>query len=89
MIEYRPQLAVKTKTSASVSPVNQTGSQVFGNAVLKFRLGDPGRTRTTGLRFRKPPLYPAELRGRARLIYHASARLAIASHAQDSPFPGP
>src|SRR4051812_33687979 len=27
--------------------------------------GVPGVTRTPGLRFRKPPLYPAELRGRA------------------------
>ena len=25
-------------------------------------LGDPGMTRTSDLRFRKPPLYPAELR---------------------------
>src|SRR5882672_11482732 len=37
--------------------------------------GDPGRTRTTGLRFRKPPLYPAELRGRARRRH--SSRLAF------------
>src|SRR6266568_2065705 len=27
--------------------------------------GDPGMTRTCDLRFRKPPLYPAELRDRA------------------------
>jgi hypothetical protein len=26
--------------------------------------GDPGMTRTSDLRFRKPPLYPAELRDR-------------------------
>src|SRR5215469_15380861 len=26
--------------------------------------GDPRKTRTSGLRFRKPPLYPAELWGR-------------------------
>src|SRR6185312_6515361 len=26
--------------------------------------GDPGKTRTSDLRFRKPPLYPAELRDR-------------------------
>ena len=32
--------------------------------------GDPGRTRTTGLRFRKPPLYPAELRGHAALLQY-------------------
>jgi hypothetical protein len=25
--------------------------------------GDPGMTRTSDLRFRKPPLYPPELRG--------------------------
>ena len=30
--------------------------------------GDPGVTRTPGLRFRKPPLYPAELRGHARVF---------------------
>src|SRR3546814_10052578 len=29
------------------------------------RRGAPERTRTSGLRFRKPSLYPAELRGRA------------------------
>lgn len=28
------------------------------------RTGDPRKTRTSGLRFRKPPLYPAELWGR-------------------------
>ena len=31
--------------------------------MLVIKTGDPGGTRTTGLRFRKPPLYPAELRG--------------------------
>src|SRR4051812_29668284 len=30
----------------------------------KRETGDPGMTRTSDLRFRKPPLYPAELRDR-------------------------
>src|SRR5262249_34876770 len=34
--------------------------------ILAERVGDPRKTRTSGLRFRKPPLYPAELWGRAR-----------------------
>ena len=29
----------------------------------EFQGGDPRKTRTSGLRFRKPPLYPAELWG--------------------------
>src|SRR5438105_10638164 len=32
--------------------------------------GDPGMTRTCDLRFRKPPLYPAELRDRRQTMYH-------------------
>jgi hypothetical protein len=34
-------------------------------AFLYFRAGDPGMTRTCDLRFRKPSLYPAELRDRS------------------------
>ena len=34
---------------------------------LAEKNGDPGMTRTCDLRFRKPPLYPAELRDRVRL----------------------
>jgi hypothetical protein len=33
-------------------------------ALIDFLNGDPGMTRTSDLRFRKPPLYPAELRDR-------------------------
>ena len=40
--------------------------QIFGSN------GDPGPIRTGGLRFRKPLLYPAELRGRFR--YHTLGR---------------
>ena len=36
--------------------------------------GDPGVTRTPDLRFRKPLLYPAELRGRWRGLFRRSAR---------------
>lgn len=32
--------------------------------IFAARNGDPGMTRTCDLRFRKPPLYPAELRDR-------------------------
>src|ERR1700734_3650599 len=32
---------------------------------MPLRLGDPGMTRTCDLRFRKPSLYPAELRDRS------------------------
>src|SRR3546814_3738267 len=37
------------------------------------RRGAPERTRTSGLRFRKPSLYPAELRGRAPPCAKAAA----------------
>src|SRR5215469_11572926 len=42
----------------------------------KNGVGDPGMTRTCDLRFRKPPLYPAELRDRAlrRCMLHSRAR---------------
>jgi hypothetical protein len=33
-----------------------------------FWTSDPGAIRTRDLRFRKPPLYPTELRGRKRLL---------------------
>src|SRR3546814_16224117 len=36
--------------------------------------GAPERTRTSGLRFRKPSLYPAELRGRGRSGNHGRRR---------------
>src|ERR1700722_15825230 len=32
---------------------------------MELRFGDPGMTRTCDLRFRKPSLYPAELRDRS------------------------
>ena len=32
--------------------------------------GDPGRSRTCDLRFRKPSLYPSELQGHATTVYH-------------------
>src|SRR5579872_6624701 len=38
--------------------------------------GDPGMTRTCDLRFRKPPLYPAELRDRSGPLT-AAARNSI------------
>src|SRR5271154_5528243 len=39
------------------------------------KAGGPGKTRTSDLRFRKPLLYPAELRDReASCCVHASAR---------------
>src|SRR6185312_16697287 len=34
----------------------------------EWRMGDPGLIRTGDLRFRKPPLYPPELRGRAVIL---------------------
>src|SRR6185503_1340256 len=41
----------------------QKGRRCRSRRMLVIKTGDPGGTRTTGLRFRKPPLYPAELRG--------------------------
>ncbi len=38
-------------------------------AVTVGEYGDPGRTRTCDIRFRKPMLYPAELRGLLFLNY--------------------
>jgi len=38
--------------------------------------GDPGMTRTCDLRFRKPPLYPAELRDREAASYQSGRALA-------------
>jgi hypothetical protein len=35
---------------------------------MPLRFGDPGMTRTCDLRFRKPSLYPAELRDRIDFI---------------------
>jgi hypothetical protein len=36
--------------------------------------GVPGMSRTCGLRFRKPPLYPAELRGHLHFLYKRITR---------------
>src|SRR5208337_3835279 len=36
----------------------------FHRVFLRSDIGDPGMTRTCDLRFRKPSLYPAELRDR-------------------------
>ena len=44
--------------------VNASEGRQAGKAVRPARSGAPGVTRTPDLRFRKPPLYPAELRGR-------------------------
>ena len=42
--------------------------------------GAPGRTRTCDARFRKPTLYPSELRGRAESVERRVGRLAEAPH---------
>src|SRR5881396_2378990 len=49
--------------------------------------GGPDRTRTCDLRFRKPLLYPAELRDRCQFISYGSVRLpsSIASEPEPSP----
>ena len=50
-------------------------SVIVRTAADRLRLqgnGDPGMTRTCDLRFRKPPLYPAELRDQANYIKHLS-----------------
>src|SRR5260370_37546534 len=41
-----------------------TRSGRLGRLLQDMASGDPGMTRTCDLRFRKPPLYPAELRDR-------------------------
>ncbi len=47
------------------------GRYIFGPCLRaeSGRNGGPGRSRTADLRFRKPSLYPSELRGR-RLLYY-------------------
>jgi hypothetical protein len=45
----------------------QTDRQVIEITGARFQLGGPERTRTSDLRFRKPLLYPAELRDRSIL----------------------
>jgi hypothetical protein len=44
-------------------PICAESTKIRG--LLSFQIGDPGMTRTCDLRFRKPSLYPAELRDRA------------------------
>ncbi|CCE12075.1 hypothetical protein BRAS3843_930010 [Bradyrhizobium sp. STM 3843] len=44
-------------------------------ALVETKAGDPGMTRTCDLRFRKPPLYPAELRDRIRHDVQEQRRL--------------
>jgi hypothetical protein len=46
--------------------------------------GGPGRSRTADLRFRKPLLYPSELRGLKRLhslglVYNSAGRMQLGS----------
>ncbi len=52
-----------------------------GRSQASEKIGDPERIRTSDLRFRKPLLYPAELRGRAALPI-ADAALAAKSCAK-------
>src|SRR5207249_1064502 len=53
----------------AIRPLRQACCRISGMAVhrvIRRKIaGDPGMTRTCDLRFRKPPLYPAELRDRA------------------------
>ena len=46
----------------------RSGGGLRGGGV--WRIGGPGGSRTPDLRFRKPLLYPAELRNRAEIPYH-------------------
>src|SRR5262249_39016734 len=43
---------------------HRAGTYLTARTAARVRNGDPGMTRTCDLRFRKPPLYPAELRDR-------------------------
>ena len=62
----------RTATNARVSGVQQSGplpekhAKNAENTVFFVKTSTPDRSRTCGLRFRKAPLYPAELRGRCR-----------------------
>ena len=44
------------------SPLSQAHEKSPASADLGSRASGPGWNRTSGLRFRKPPLYPTELR---------------------------
>src|SRR5688572_6231750 len=52
---------------------------MFSVTLRANRFGGPGRTRTCDLRFRKPLLYPAELRSRSRTPKYAGSR-ALSIH---------
>src|SRR5579872_1408934 len=70
--------------SATARAWNYRRSLAFAAIIVRARKdGDPGMTRTCDLRFRKPPLYPAELRDRSNpplvsgcLKFHLSERAA-------------
>ena len=59
--------------------------QIFIETCRGLGVGDPGMTRTCDLRFRKPSLYPAELRdrspagGRGRLKAPYQSAVTVAS----------
>ena len=49
-----------------------------GTLLLREATGDPGKTRTSDLRFRKPLLYPAELRDHGRPCTTGPRRMHLA-----------
>lgn len=49
--------------------------------------GDPGMTRTCDLRFRKPSLYPAELRDRSAPLRMAAAEKSLIRAGDEPPVP--
>ena len=71
MTEYACSLATKVMASAhaakngslklgTMSPMDRDLPQLS----VSYVYGDPGKIRTSDLRFRKPSLYPPELQGR-------------------------
>ena len=52
-----------------ISPSAPPAFIFFGKQLILVTYGDPGKIRTSDLRFRKPSLYPSELQGHAVLVY--------------------
>ena len=64
----RPKGDLLRRLAPSASPTELTTENLFYTILQPSCT--PERTRTSGLRFRKPLLYPAELRARLELLEH-------------------
>ena len=63
----------RERLEALLNPAPSVPPSASHQAERMSESGDPRKTRTSGLRFRKPPLYPAELWGHARPFCNISS----------------